>query len=301
MQDRAQSPDNAPMRSKHPPLPTAIRPVFWILRVFGSVVGLVSLALVVWFAVEGQLASVPPVFGLGLAFAVLTWLPPTSRWHLPLLAALGLVVAVYLQDWWVGAIVLAAVAWAVWSRRRVGPLPKELEVAETDAVMRNARRFVEAFEALRFAQVGAYRARIGPVRITVSLLLASDQESYASVTDAVIDMTSRFPDGRSLVTRNSNLHGLPDDVLANPAPGAKPAELVVSHQRALETLAEHGHFPTSLTAPELSQIAIDSELRMVEWMSGMARTPQPEDTAALWDRPDRAERIAAWHGGGDSP
>ena len=288
------------MRSKHPPLPTAIRPIFWILRAFGSVVGVVSLALVVWFAVEGQLASVPPVLGLGLAFAVLTWVPPTSRWHLALLAALGLVVAVFFQDWWVGAIVLAAVAWAAWSRRRVGPLPKELEVAETDAVMRNARRFVGAFQTLGFDQVGAYRARIGPVRITVSLLLASDQESYASVTDAVMNVTSRFPDGRSLVTRNSNLHGLPHDVLANPAPGAKPAELVASHQRALETLADHGHLPRRLTAPELSQIAIDSELRMVEWMSGMTRTPRPEDRSALWDRPDRAERITAWHGGSDS-
>lgn len=117
------------------------------------------------------------------------------------------------------------------------------------------------------------------------------------MTDAVQEVTSRFPEGRSLITRNSNLNALPSTVLINPISGATPEALVTGHNRALESLAEHGHFPTPLNASELAQIAIDAELGTIEWMKQDGRARRPVDTLTLSDRPDATERIAVWHGG----
>lgn len=285
------------MRRNHPPLPSAIRPVYWILRTVGTIIGAASIVVAVLVSLQGRGAFAALILALGVSFAVLTWLPPTSRWHMPLLAVLGVAVVVWHRNWLIAALLFAAIAWSAWSRRRIGPLPGEFEITEVGAVMKNAGKFLDSFESLGFEQVGAYRARIGPVWITVSLLLSPDRESYASVTDAVLEVTSLFPDGRTLITRNSNLNALPERALINPLSGATPESLVAGHGRALETLAEHGHFPTPLTASELAQIAVDSELGTVEWMKEQRRARRPDDTAVLWDRPDAAERIAAWQGG----
>ena len=286
------------MRSKHPPLPTAVRPTYRVLRAFGILLLVAGVVLAVLLAINDQWMVAAWTLGLGITFVVLTWLPPTSRWQLPLTILLGVVVAVSLQSRLVAVGLFAVFAWSAWSRGRVGPLPSDVEPAESGAVMENAEKFVEDFKSLGFEQVGAYRATIGRVHVIVSVLLSSDNKSYASVTDAILEVTSLFPDGRSMVTRNSNQSPLPPNVLDSPDRGAAPDELVVSHQRALETLAEHGHSPRRLIAAELTQTAIDSELNAIDWMRDMSRIPRPDYTAPLWKLPDRSELIAAWQAGG---
>jgi len=286
------------MRSKHPPLPTAVRPTYRVLRAFGVLLLVAGVVLAVLLAINDRWMLAVWTVGLGITFVVLTWLPPTSRWQLPLTILLGVVVAVSLQSWLVAAGLFVVLAWSAWSRGRVGPLPSDIEPAERGAVMENAEKFVGDFESLGFEQVGAYRATIGRVQITVSVLLSSDSKSYASVTDAVLVVTSLFPDGRRMVTRNSNLSPLPPNVLDSPDRGAAPDELVASHLRALKTLAEHGHSPRQLIAAELTQTAIDGELDAIDWVRDMSRLPRPDYTAPLWKLPDRSDRIAAWQAGG---
>lgn len=292
--------DTGPVRTKHPPLPSAIRPIYWVLRTFGTLIGVAGVVLGALFIRSDMWATAAWSLSLGVLFAVLTWLAPTSRWQLPLLAVLGLGVGIFFQDWLIAALVLVAVAWGFWSRRGLGFMPKDFEVADPDATMKNACGFIDDYRALGFGQVGAYSAKIGPVRIVVSLLLAPDQKSYASVTDAVLTVTSWFPEGRSMVTRNINERALPDEVLINPVPGGEPDELVASHTRALEILADHGHFPHEVAAPELARMAIDSELRTIEWTKGEGRNYRHDDVEALTDRPDLAERISRWHGSGEA-
>jgi hypothetical protein len=285
------------MRRNHPPLPSAVRPIYWTLRTFGTLIGLGGILLAAVAAQQELWGTAIGSAGGGILFAVLTWLPPTSRWFLPLMTVLALGVALALRSWLIAGILLAVIAWGLWFRRRVGPIPKQFEIIEADAVMKNAGRFVDAFRAVGFESAGAYRARIGPVRIVVSVLLAPDHTSYASVTDAILEVTSLFPDGRRLITRNSNLNALPGDVLINPIPGAGPEALVAGHQRALGILAKLEHFPAALTASELAQMAVDRELRTIEWLKEQGRSRKPDDQVVLWARSDAVERIAAWHGG----
>lgn len=284
------------MPRNHPPLPTAVRPFYWILRTFGILIGIAAVVIGVLLARQRVWQEAAWVLVSGPSFAILTWLPPTSRWVLPLMVVLALGVSVVLQSWLVAAVLFAAIAWTVWKRQQIGPLPKEFEVVDSDTVMKNAHRFVESFESFGFERAGGYRARIGKIRIIISILLSPDARSYASVTDAVLHLTSCFPDGRTLVTRNSNQSPLPYRMLVNPIPGATPDALVAGHDRALQTLAEHGHFPMPLTSNELVQIAIDSELEAIEWLNQLGRMRRPDDTLTVWDRSDAAKRIASWRG-----
>ena len=163
--------------------------------------------------------------------------------------------------------------------------------------MRKARAFVAEFTAGGFEQVGALRFAIGPLKVIESLLLAPDGRSYASVTDAIVHVTSLFADGRGLVTRNSDHSQMPDYLLVNSAPGASPTELMASHARALALVAERDHYPLTIAAPELAQIALDSERAAIEWAAARRHSTDGVDGhGPLWSRPGRYEQIDAWHG-----
>lgn len=92
---------------------------------------------------------------------------------------------------------------------------------------------------------------------------------------------------------------LPDYLLVNSAPGGSPSELIASHSRALELVAESGHYPLTIAAPELPQIALDSERAAIEWAATRRRPAgEIEGSGPLWSRPERHEQIDAWHGYG---
>jgi hypothetical protein len=275
-------------------MPTSIRPAFRTLRLFGLLLAIAGAVLAVLLVINDAWIPAAWVLGLGVLFAVLTWVLPTSRWHFPLLALLGTAIVLTFRSWIAFAALVALLIWLAWARRLTGPLPTDIEFVEKDAVMQNASEFIEAFESLGFEQVGAYRASIGRVQIVVSLLLSSDAKSYATVTDAVLEVTSLFSNGHTMVTRNSNLSSLPPEVLVNPHRGAQPVELYASHQRALHTLEDHGHSPAELSPADVPEIAMNSELVTIDWMSGKKRYPRPEYQAQLSVLSDRSERIAAW-------
>ncbi len=293
------------LRSQHPPLPSAIRPVVAILRVIGVFAGLAGLAIVVVAVSRGAWnPELAPVVAAALAFAMLGWIHPLSKWFLPALAVCGTLVVVASRSWRTGLLVAGAVSVMFWSQRPGRRLksrvdPDRITIAESFAVMKNASSFVAEFRLDGFEQVGALQIPIGPINVVASLLLSADGRSYASVTDAIMSVTSLFPDGRSLVTRNSEIAPEPDSVLPNRIPGATPTDLVEAHTQALALLAEVGHLPLTISAPELPQIALANERYAIEWANTrrprMAETP----TGLLLDQPDRHDQIDRWHGGGE--
>jgi hypothetical protein len=279
---------------RSPPLPAAVRPFYWTFRILGILLGAAGSLLAVLYARNGYWIPALWVLVMVALFTLLTWLYPTSRLQLPLLAVFGLIVSAFLQSWLVAALNVVLVLVVAWSRRRIGSLPEDFEVVEANEMMKHARGFVDEFQALGFQLARGYSAWSGRFRIVVSLLLGPDGKSYASVTDAVVQVASEFPEGRSLITRNTNVQALPSNRLVNLVYGARPDALVAAHARALDSLAGHGHFPLTLTASELAGIAIDSELEAIEWIKQQGRLRRPANNKTLTESPDQDARIAAW-------
>lgn len=300
--------ENAPVpRSSHPPLPSITKPLIWLLRSFGVLI-LASASYAAVLAVARErwdLATLALVVGVG--FAVLTWIHPLSPWFAGLLASIGLVTAWATQRWATaaGAVALAGlILW--WPRRARFPgavtIPVDrIRVAEPGAVMRGARPVVDEFARHGFAQVGAIVIPIGPLRVVESLLLSEDGLSYAAVTDAIVHVTSLFPDGRSLVTRNSDLGAQPPEVLVDSLPGGSPAELIDSHRRALALVAERDHYPVSVSEQELPALAIEGERATVEWSKSQRGSRSATAQGQLWNRLGRYQQIDDWHGAGTKP
>ncbi len=292
---------------QHPPLPSAVRPLFWVLRAFGVLVGAGGLYAAALAATQEKWSTAFLVLLLSGGFAALTWMHPLSGWFVPTLVGFGLAAAILAGSWTTALIVLGPAALILWFRNRppggrgARLNPDRIAIIEPGAVMRNARAFVAEFTAAGFEQVGALRFSFGPVNVIESLLLAPDGRSYAAVTDAIVHVTSLFPGGRALVTRNSHHARLPDYLLINSAPGGSPAELVASHAKALALVAEREHYPLAIAAPELPQIAIDGERAAIEWAATHRRSSEGVDgTEPLWSRPERYRQIDAWHGAGAS-
>ncbi|MDH3190942.1 MAG: hypothetical protein OEM39_09970, partial [Acidimicrobiia bacterium] len=211
-------------RSNHPPLPSAVRPLFWAIRVFGVLLGLGVLYVAALAVSQQRWDLLGLVLVLGGGFVALTWMPPASRWFLPTFAFVGLVVAIPLGSWTLALVVVVTIGLMVWLRRR--PLrglgmvnPDKIVAVAPESVMKNARTFVEEFRAAGFEQVGAIQFSIGPIKVIESLMIAPDGRSYAAVTDAVINVNSVYPGGRGLVTRNSAQTPLPDYLLVDNVPG----------------------------------------------------------------------------------
>ena len=251
------------VRRQQPPLPSAIRPLYWAVRAIGVVVGGFGLYVVGLAATRGSWVLALIVLIIGGGFVALTWMHPLSRWFVPTLAGLaflaGSLAVVLLRSWLLALVIGVPVAFVLWARRRPfairGPDldPDNVTIAEPSAVMKNARDFVEQFTLAGFVQVGALRFSVGPFKVIESLLLAPDGLSYAAVTDSIVHVTSLFPDGRGLVTRNSDYAVVPDYLLVDSAPGGIPTELIMSHTKALALVAERDHYPIPIAAPELQR------------------------------------------------
>lgn len=273
------------------------------MRVFGALIALGS-AYVAAIAISRDAWDLAPVVpALGFGFAALTWMSPFSRLFPAALASLGLVAAFVIGSWTVAAVALATAALLiVWrqqplGRRGVRVNPDRIEILEVGAVMRNARRFVEAFQSAGFEHAGATRLRIGPARVINTLLISPDASSYASVTDSVVHLTSLFPGGRGLVTTNHGLSPMPDYLLPDPVPGGSPADLIESHTAALAAVADRGHFPVPISVPELPQLSVDSERAAIDWARRHKSGPRKPPADRLSERRDLDAAIAAWHGG----
>ncbi len=297
-------------RRQHPPLPSAVRPVYWVLRTWGVFLGLGALYVGVLAATRGSWLITLAVLTMGGGFVALTWMHPQSGWFastLTGLAGLGLVTAIMLRSWTTAVILLGAAGLVVWSRqRRRGGRgarvdPDKIVIDAPSAVMRNARAFVDGFKAAGFEQVGALRISFGPIKVIVSLLLSPDSLSYAAVTDSIVHVTSLFPGGRRLVTRNSDHVVLPDYLLVDSAEGGTPTALIDSHATSLALVAERDHYPIPVVAPELPQIAIESERAAIAWANTHRHPTKGVDgSGPLWSRPGRYEQIDAWHGAGQT-
>lgn len=125
--------------------------------------------------------------------------------------------------------------------------------------------------------------------------------SYAAVTDSIVHVTSLFPGGRGLVTRNSDRVVLPDYLLVDSVAGGTPTELIDSHATSLALVAERDHYPIPVAAPELPQIAIESERAAIAWVDTHRHLTKGVDgSGPLWSRPGRYEQIDAWHGAGQT-
>lgn len=291
------------MVRRHPPLPTAARPVFWVLRAVGLLIALAGLYLAAVAAQRGAWSIMVAALILGGGFFALTWMNPLSGWFLPTMAGLSVVVAVILRSWTIAAILAAFIAVLVWSRLRpfayVGSRldPNKLAIAEPGAVMKNARGFVDEFQAAGFEQVGALRFSFGRVEVVESLLLAPDGLTYAAVTDSIVQLASRFPGGRELLTRNSDRTPLPPSFLINSAAGAAPAELIASHREALALVIEHGAEPTPTRATDLAGLVLECERAIIGWVQANRKAALSiTGRGPLSARPGRHEEIEAWMG-----
>ena len=293
------------MAGRYPPLPFVFRLLIWPLRILATLASLLAIALILFVSTWGEPGFSPESLIALFGLTLLVWIHPLSPWFLAVLGAMT--VSSFLSGNPVGGLVgigLVGLLW--WLTRRGGTVSRSsragdrFHVLSPDAAMPGARRHIEAFERLGFERVGAYGARIGIVQVKVSVLLDAEQKSYASVTDAVLNVTSLFPGDRGLVTRNNELRALPPHVLINAESGASPEQLVESHRRALELVAERDHFPTTINPSETLEIAIASEQRVLAW-----KQPRSFDSRAssgpLWQRSGRYQQIDDWHGGADEP
>jgi len=292
-------------RRHHPPLASAVRPFNWVLRTWGVLVGLGALYVGMLAAARGSWSIVITTLIMAGGFVALTWMHPMSLWFVPTLVGLGILVAILLRSLTIAAIVAATTGMVVWSRLR--PLrgggarvdPNKIVIDEPDAVMKNARAFVDEFEAAGFEQVGAVRFSFGPIEVVESLLISPDGLSYAAVTDSIVHLTSLFSGGRGLVTRNSDHMVLPDYLLVDSVAGGTPTELIESHAMSLVLLAERDHYPIPVAASELPQIAIKSERAAIAWANTNRHAARgASGRGPLWSRRGRYEQIDAWHGVG---
>jgi hypothetical protein len=265
------------------------------------VIGVAGLYLAAVASARGSWSIASAALIVGSAFAALTWMHPFSNWFVPTLVGVGIVVATTLQSWTTAAILAVLIGLVMWSRLRPfsmgGPRvdPDEIVIDQPGSVMKNARAFVEEFEAAGFRQVGALRFSVGPITVIVSLLLSPDRLSYAGVTDSILNLTSLFSGGRGLLTRNSDRAPLPGYLLVDSVTGGSPAEMIESHIRALSLLAERGYQPISIVASELPQIALERERRVVAWAAANRNEARSaKGRGPLWSRPRRDDHIEAW-------
>jgi hypothetical protein len=202
-------------RTKYPPLPSSTRPMFWSVRSFAIAIAVLSV-FVAGLAIRASRWDLAvSVVALGLGFIALTWIHPLSGWFAPIATALGLGMGLVAfqatGNLWLALAFTPIVLIAVLrqpldgSRILVGLDPEKVQIAAPDLVMQNAGAFQEEFLANRFTSVGATSFVIRDTTLVSSLLISPDSRAYASVTDSVLSVTSAFPGGRVLVTRNNRI------------------------------------------------------------------------------------------------
>jgi hypothetical protein len=127
--------------------------------------------------------------------------------------------------------------------RKVGRII--LEPLERPLVMAGAEDFVQQFSAEGFRVCGSYRFDTAGKTVVMTVMAGPQRDRLAVVTDKVLQITSRFG-GRSVVTTNSALAPVPDEILRQHVDGG-PADLVRAHGSALTLLDRQSIRPDVFT------------------------------------------------------
>jgi hypothetical protein len=268
------------------------------LRVFSTIV----LGVGVWIGValiqDGDTIAALRYVAGGASFAAATWVSPYS---VAFLVFLGLPILILPVSSGSGAIftviVVVALGWLLWSRRRPLRLDAETIVrAPDDAVMPHAVPFVEAFNSLGWEQVGALSIMMRRVNVISSLLLSPDKTKCAQVTDVVIAITSKFSDGPTLVTRNSGGIAMPPWSLANDHRGESPMALAIAHDEALRILEAERIRPLPFDRKDVVDFFLAEEKRHMAYAVDSEARVQPNlKGSGPIDRSDAsAQRIREW-------
>jgi hypothetical protein len=114
--------------------------------------------------------------------------------------------------------------------------------------MPGAVPLAQEFTAAGFEAIGSHRCRPAGLTISVTVMLGSQRDRVALVTDRVWQVASRFG-RRWLVTSNSGLSPLPADVMRQEIPEGRPHALVQAHDAALDVLRARGLQPDQLRDP----------------------------------------------------
>lgn len=254
------------------------------------------------------------------AVAVISWRfsgsPDAFGALIPLLFALGaivthrtatlsttLVVLTFASGGWYlgepGLGLAAGLAFGLYAVIRPRRLPADLRsqtitIGPPDAVGTGAEEFIVEFERRGYEQVGALTTPVGGHDLVISLMVGPDHDRYASVTDAVVTLTSTFG-GRSLVTRNSARSRMPPGMLDNPLRGAGPEELDAVHSEALALIAPHAR-PDPLDAETITSRALDTERKHIDWARSQTTHLQPraKECVPLSAYPSPQQSITAW-------
>lgn len=284
--------------AKYPPSPPSLRWVFIGLRIFSTIL-LVGVAWIGFGLVgDGETLTALRYIAGAASFAAATWVSPYSIAFLVLLGLPILILPVSPGSSVIFTfIVVVALGWLLWSKRRPLKLNSETIVrAADDAVMPHAARSVEEFTSIGWEQVGALSIMLRQVNVISSLLLSPDRTGCAQVTDVVIAITSRFTGGRTLVTRNSGGIALPSWSLANDHRGEKPMALAIAHDDALRILEAKGYPPLSFDPDDVVDFFLSEEKRHIAYVAEVKIRVQSnlKGSGPIDSSDASAQRIREW-------
>lgn len=198
----------------------------------------------------------------------------------------------------VGSIVgLVVVSLTLWRGRRLPSdlVPDHIGLAPLNARQRGAEPFLDELHDIGYRQVGALAFPAAGHAITASILVGPLHDRYATVTDAVVCVTSRFGH-RRLVSRNAALTRLPPGSLDNPRRGGSATELDALHQGAIDLLRSNIR-PDRIDPVTVTSQALADERRAVEWVRatpGAIRFRNGQGGGPLVGRRDADDVIQRW-------
>lgn len=284
--------------AQYPPSPPSLRWVFIGLRVLSAIV----LAGAVWIGIalvqDGDTLAALGYLAGAASFAAATWVSPYSIAFLVFLGLPILVLPVSSGSSVIfTVIVVVAFGWLLWSKRR--PLELDAETilrAADDAVMPHAVPFVEEFTSIGWEQVGAVSFRVRRLNVISSQVLSPDRTRCAQVTDVVIAITSKFTDGRTLVTRNSGGIAMPPWSLANDHRGEKPMALAIAHDDALRILEARGINPVPFSPEYVVDFFLSEEKRHMAYAVDSETRLQPslKGSGPIDNSDASVQRIREW-------
>lgn len=208
------------------------------------------------------------------------------------------------------AVLFGLAALVVVLTLRFGPRlpPGGVEEVGPDEVMPGAEDFVSEFEAADLRRLGGHRWALRGRAVTATVLAPPDRESYAIVTDRIMEVSSRFGE-RTLTTINEGRAPLPDDVLRQTVLHGSPAQLVRAHRAALDLLAGQGLRPRRFRDDSeilaVVRAAGELELRLGSKLSlptilRVGFSARDADRELGYDEESR-RRIEAWLGSSAEP
>jgi hypothetical protein len=270
--------------AKYPPSPPSLRGVFIGLRVFSTLVLVVAMWIGITAVQNGDTVAALRFVAGGASFAAATWVSPYSVAFLVFLGLPILILPVSSGSSVIFTlIVLVALGWLLWSRRRPVKLdPETIVRAADDAVMPHAVPFVKEFSSIGWEQMGAVSIGLRRVNVISSLLLSPDKTKCAQVTDVVIAITSKFSGGRTLVTRNSGGVALPPWSLAN--------------DDALRILEAKGYPPLAFDPDDVVDFFLAEEKRHIAYVADVKIRVQSDlkGSGPIDSSEASAQRIREW-------